>query len=115
MTDINHRRKNKKAVFLRHAPHEYNNGVAMQPRIQSEENDRHNVGRTDYLNKQFQVYLKVSTFADVSICTHIGASYCKSHRGMSKCVKGAKKYLNSRIRFHEKMKLNKLVNDYDYN
>ena len=40
--------------------------------------------------------------------TRIGNDFTNGHRGMARAVKGAKKFINSRRRFHEKMALHNI-------
>jgi hypothetical protein len=39
----------------------------------------------------------------------IGNDFTDGHRGMARAVRGAKKFVNSRRRFHERMTLHRLV------
>jgi hypothetical protein len=41
--------------------------------------------------------------------THIGNDFTDGHRGMSRAVKGAKKFLNSRTRFHVKQEMKRAL------
>lgn len=109
MTDINHRRKNRKPVNLRHQPHEYNNGYAYT----NKEEGSARIGKTDYLDKSLHGFHKKSVFSDVCYSASIGNDFTNGHRGMAKSVKGAKKFVNSRIRHHDKMALHNLMSD-DY-
>jgi len=62
-------------------------------------------------DKSMTSYHRVSEFADYSAGASIGNDFTNGHRGMAHAVKGAKKYVNSRFRFHEKQALRKLIKD----
>lgn len=137
MTDINHRRKNRKPVNQRYGQFDYNNGYADPDNKRhlsevKEENDKwvadmlalgHNpaitqphtgsprVGRTDYLDKSMHSWGRKSELADKSIGAGIGNDFTDGHRGMARSVKGAKKYVNSRIRFHENAATKKMISE----
>lgn len=134
MTDVNHHRKNKKPVNKRYAKNTYKNGYAYPNNKRhvseiKEENDKWvedikskgftpaipklktgepGVGRTDYLDKSMHSWGRKSIFADKSIGAGIGNDFTNGRKGMAKAVKGAKKFVNSRIRFHENMELKKM-------
>ena len=59
-------------------------------------------------DKSMQCWQRVSRFADKSFAACIPNDFTDGHRGMAHAVKGAKKYINSRFRFHEKMMLRKI-------
>lgn len=99
MTDINHRRHNRKPVNQRHGKYNYHNGYAWPDNKIDGVSQR--IGKTDFLDKSMHGWGQKSEFADVFVGAGIGNDYCKSHRGMAKAVKGAKKFVRSRIRFHE--------------
>lgn len=144
MTDINHRRTNRKPVNQRYGQFDYNNGYAApdNKRHLSEvkaENDKwvaeivalgqtpakiephtgsQRVGRTDYLDKSMHSWGRKSELADKSVGAGIGNDFTKGHRGMARSVKGAKKFVRSRIRFAENAATKKLIqnnNDEDFN
>lgn len=50
-----------------------------------------------------------STYADKSFCASISNDFNKGNRGMAKNKRGAKKFLRTRTRFHEKAKLKEEV------
>ncbi len=120
---VNHRRKNKPKVDRRHE--HYDNGYA-----RSNEKDRYHdgelvypdgvdetqriirVGRTGYLDKSLHGWSRKSEFADVNIGASIGNDFCDGHRGMARAVKGAKKFVRTRIRFHENAVTKKMAVDY---
>ena len=137
MTDINHRRTNKKPVNQRFGEYDYHNGYAHpdNKRHLSEvkaDNDKFvaetlalglnparvephtgapRIGRTDYLDKSLHGWGKKSKIADKVIGASIGNDFTNGHRGMAKAVKGAKKFVNSRMRFHENSATKKLVQE----
>ncbi len=125
MTDINHRRANKAPVNLRRPSREYHNGYAYpdakhydemiaehradldaqgkeEVRILGEaRTGAPRVGRTDYLDKSLHGWGRKSTLADRAVGAGIGNDFTDGHRGMARSVKGAKKFVRTRIRFHE--------------
>jgi hypothetical protein len=132
MTDINHHRKNRKPVNQRHKKHEYNNGYAYdgnkrgaekKAEIIQEYKDQgidvvvtgytetgaQRIGRTDYLDKSMHSWGRKSTLADKQFGARIGNDFANGHRGMAKSVKGAKKFVRTRIRFHENAAVKKLA------
>lgn len=142
MSDINHRRKNKKAVNQRYEKYSYHNGYAypsnktgvkgQQKAIEDVRAEKHllgiddsdvvypvsasgapRVGRTDYLDKSGQSWGRKSTFADKHVGAGISNDFTNGHRGMAKAVKGAKKFVNSRIRFQENAQTRKLSKNLD--
>lgn len=106
MTDVNHRRKNRPAVDRRHDANAYKNGFARQEG--SERGQR--TGRTGFLDKSLHGSCRKSLLADKSVAASIGNDFHHGHRGMAKAVKGAKKFVRSRIRFHEKSATQKIAN-----
>ena len=106
MTQVNHRRKNKAPVNERlHARHDgfhhpYNNGYGRFPDWPKNEPVQR-TGRTDFLDKSMHGWGRTSTLADRSVGAYIGNDFSNGHRGMAKAVSGAKKYVRTRIRFHE--------------
>lgn len=106
MTDINHRRSNRKPVNQRYKDHEYNNGYGtvdgVRGRIQR-------VGNTDYLDKSMHGWGATSTLADKTFGASIPNDFTNGHRGMAHAVAGAKKFVRSRFRFHEKAATKRLV------
>ena len=125
MTDINHRRANKAPVNLRRPDREYHNGYAYpdakhydemiaEHRAELDAQGKEDVrilgeartgapriGRTDYLDKSMHGWGRKSTLADRSVGAGIGNDFTDGHRGMARSVKGAKKFVRTRIRFHE--------------
>lgn len=138
MTDINHRRKNKKPVNQRYGEYNYHNGYAHpdnkggvkanqawidEKKAEYEAQGMTNVvfapatsgsqrvGRTDYLDKSMHGWGRKCQLADKSIGAGIGNDFTNGHRGMAKAVSGAKKFVRSRIRFHENVATKKLISE----
>lgn len=134
MTDINHHRKNRKPVNQRFKEHEYNNGYAYaydgnkrgaekKAEIIQEYQEQglevtvagftstgaQRIGRTDYLDKSMHGWGNTAILADKQIGARIGNDFANGHRGMAKAVKGAKKFVRTRIRFHENAATKKLA------
>lgn len=109
MTDINHRRKNRKPVNQRQGKDHmaYENGSAWPNNKIDGHSQR--IGKTDYLDKSMHGWGRKSELADATIFAFIGNDFCYGHRGMAKSVRGAKKYVRSRIRFHEKANTKKMA------
>jgi len=108
MTDINHRRKNKAPKNQRHV--RYNNGFGCWP-DEPEQRGREDankpvrgniqrVGNTDQLDKSMHGWGDRAKVGDEIITARawIGNDYCNGHRGMAKSVRGAKKFVRTRIR-----------------
>lgn len=138
MTDTNHRRKNKAPVNQRHGEHNYHNGYAHpdnkegvkanQARIDEQkakyealgitnvvfpkaQSGSQRVGRTDYLDKSMHGWGRKSKLADKLIGAGIGNDFHNGHRGMAKAVKGAKKFVRTRVRFQENAATQKLAHE----
>jgi hypothetical protein len=124
MTHINHRRKNRKPVNQRHARGTYHNGYSHpdnkteppvievdmgEDGIKTIPNRTQRVGRTDYLDKSLHGWGRKSEFADKAVGAGIGNDFTNGHRGMARAVRGAKKFVRSRIRFHDKVAVHKLI------
>lgn len=107
MSNLNHRRKNKKARNIMLSQNEYNNGFGL-----NENEEGGHDGTPSYLDKSRQCWLRKSKFSDKIIGASVGASFSKGNRGMAKDVRGAKKFIRSRVRFHEQQKLNKIKREY---
>lgn len=124
----NHRRpKNKPKVDRRYSGYRaYHNGYA-----RSQAEDRHGdgdlihpdgvdetqsmqrVGRTGYLDKSMHGRkCQKSLLADISIGASIGNDFTNGHRGMARAIKGAKKFVRTRIRFHENAETRKIADQY---
>lgn len=122
---INHRRpKNKLKVDRRYEYSAYHNGYPRTDAVDRfcdgelvnpqgvDESQRHGngrVGKTGYLDKSMHGWSRKSELADVTIGAGIGNDFCNGHRGMARAVKGAKKFVRSRIRFHENVATQKLA------
>lgn len=112
MTDVNYRRKNRKPVNQRYFDQDYHNGYAAHP---DEDGKRRGniqrVGNTDYLDKSLHGWGRKSELADKIVGASIGNDFTNGHRGMAHAVKGAKKYVRSRIRFQENAATNRLAKE----
>lgn len=122
---INHRRKNKSKVDRRYNHDEYHNGYArsdekyrygdgelLNPDGVDETQQMIRVGRTGYLDKSMHGWGNISVLADRQIGACIGNDFANGHRGMAKAVKGAKKFVRTRTRFHENVATKKMSVDY---
>lgn len=116
MTDINHRRHNRRPVNQHHGERAYVNGYANPTKfhgplvtkawddtrdIMVHTCNRSRTGNTDYLDKSLHGWGRTSLLADRIVGAGIGNDFSKGHRGMAKAVRGAKKFVRTRIRFHE--------------
>lgn len=135
MSDINHRRKNRKAVNQRYGEFDYHNGYAHpenkggvkanqawidQKKVEyvsqgitnvvfdGAKSGAQRVGRTDYLDKSMHGWGRKCQVADATIGAGIGNDFSNGHRGMAKAVAGAKKFVRSRTRFHDNAATKKL-------
>lgn len=120
MTDINHRRKNKAPKNQRHS--HYNNGYgcwADEPeqrgRADANKPVRGNiqaVGNTDQLDKSMHSWGRKVKVGDEIIAAgaYIGNDFSNGRRGMAKAVRGAKKFVRTRIRVKAKAATQKLAN-----
>lgn len=128
MTDLNHRRKNRKPVNQRHAENAYVNGFARQKKFHGplvtrafdpdigmmvHTTNRSRTGNTDYLDKSMHGWGRVSLLADQSFGAGIGNDFTNGHRGMAQAVRGAKKFVRSRLRFHENQATRELAQHVD--
>lgn len=138
MTDVNHRRKNKKPVNQRYGQYNYHNGYAHPDnklgvkahqdwidasKAEDAEQGRTNVvyspatsgaqrvGRTDYLDKSMHGWGHKSLLADRTTGGGIGNDFSNGHRGMAKAVRGAKKRARTALRFHENAETQKLAKE----
>ena len=126
---VNHRReKNKAKVDRRYEYDAYYNGYA---RTQSDDRYRDGellhpdgvnesqshgngrVGKTGYLDKSMHGWSRKSQLAYRLIGASIGNDFSNGHRGMARAVKGAKKFVRTRIRFHENAAVRNIVNNLD--
>ncbi len=98
MTDINHRRKNRKPVNQRYRPDAYHNGY---PPLHGKELPQRAVGRTDFLDKSMHSWMRVAPVSGQYFWAWIRNDFTDGHRGMAHAVKGAKKFVRTRVRFHD--------------
>jgi TfoX/Sxy family transcriptional regulator of competence genes len=64
--------------------------------------------KNNYRDRTFgedEIFTKDPLIGKVIRAKHIGDDCTNGHRGMSRAVRGAKKFVNSRRRFHEKAAL----------
>lgn len=113
---LNHRRKNKEKPDVRYDGKAYHNGYSRQHIANEGEEVSNNdsmgrVGKTGYLDKSMHGWGSVSKLADKHIGAGIGNDFCNGHRGMAKAVKGAKKFVRTRTRFHENAATRQLMNE----
>lgn len=108
MTDVNHRRKNRKPVNQRYAESAYRNGYA-SPDNKTSETGASRVGRTDYLDKSMHGWGHKSELADRNVGACIPNDFTDGHRGMARAVHGAKKRARTQLRFHENAATKKLA------
>lgn len=120
MTAVNHRRKNRAPVALRYD--HYDNGYSSavmsfrgetspsKHEIETADPTRsyQRVGRTRFLDKSLHAWGRKSEFADVTPSASISNDFSNGHRGMAAAVRGAKKYVRSRVRAKEKMKVREI-------
>ena len=133
MTKINHRKKNKEPVNKRFKEREYNNGYSYPDNKNWQESMAEErkaldsagktdvniigynqtgaprIGKTDFLDKSLHGWGRKSSFANKRISASIGNDFTNGHRGMAKAVRGAKKFVRTRIRFAENQQLKKEV------
>lgn len=62
-----------------------------------------------YPDKSMQGWNRTSEIADASFGASIGNDFTEGHRGMARSASGAKKFVRSRFRFHEKAATKKLA------
>lgn len=123
---VNHRRKNNQKVDRRYSSSEYHNGYSriddnerycdgelVNPTGVDETQAQGRVGRTGYLDKSMHGWGNITLLADRQIGACIGNDFTNGHRGMAKAVKGAKKFVRTRTRFHENAATQKLKDTYD--
>lgn len=56
-------------------------------------------------DKSMQCWSRKTADKDKVVGAGIGNDFTDGHRGMARAVRGAKKYVNSRVRFHEKQSI----------
>ena len=108
MTDINHRRKNRKPVNQRYRPEEYHNGYA--PR-EARAVGGGRTGNTDYLDKSMHGWGADAPLSGEHFRARIPNDFTDGHRGMARAVKGAKKFVRTRVRFHENASTRKIAEE----
>ena len=64
-------------------------------------------------DKAMQSWGRMSRIADGCYSARIGNDFTEGRRGMARSAKGAKKFVNSRFRFHEKAATARLAEDHD--
>ncbi len=64
-----------------------------------------------YAGSPMGVASRYSPLADRTVTAHWGGDNSNGHRGIAKARRGAKKYINSRIRFREKAALRQWAAD----
>jgi hypothetical protein len=62
-----------------------------------------------YIDKSLHGWGRTSLLADRTLGASIGNDFTNGDRGMAKSVRGAKKYVRSRFRFHENAATRKLA------
>ena len=121
MTDVNHRRANRAPVDRRYPSADYRNGYARSDGTErdrggtlierEERNANGRVGGTGYLDKSMHGWGDQGALSGVRVGASIGNDFAKGHRGMAKAVAGAKKFVRTRIRFHENAATRRLVDE----
>ena len=74
-------------------------------------NHRRGFVATTHSWKGGQGFGKADTFSDKHIGAGVGYSFTKGNRGMAKSVRGAKKFVNSRLRAARDMQVRKLMKE----
>lgn len=64
-----------------------------------------------YLDKSLHGWGRKSVLADRTFGASIGNDFSDGARGMANAVRGAKKYVRSRFRFHENAETRKITNE----
>lgn len=121
MTEHNHRRGTRRqrypAFEQRHgqvdAPHCVNHGerydyVDTAVRLHNGYPPR-NGKAYGYLDKSMHGAGRISLFADTIVSASIGNDFCNGARGMAKAIRGAKKFVRTRIRFQENARTRQLA------
>lgn len=108
MTDINHRRTNRKPVNQRYRPEEYNNGY-----VPPDGKDRAcwGIGGTGYLDKSMHGWGGKAPVSGLRFHAFIPNDFTDGHRGMARAVSGAKKFVRTRIRFHDNAATQRLARE----
>lgn len=108
MTDTNHRRSNRKPVNERYRAHEYHNGTASTG---GKADPSRAIGKTDYLDKSMSSWSADAPLSGERIGAGIGNDFVNGHRGMAAAVRGAKKFVRTRVRFHENAATRRLASE----
>tara|TARA_Y100000815_G_scaffold272998_1_gene303194 strand:- start:278 stop:622 length:345 start_codon:yes stop_codon:yes gene_type:complete len=101
---MKHQRKNKKPVDRRYSHDTYQNGYARRP----DEEAQIRVGKTGFLDKSMHGAAQIDPFSDSHVAAQIGNDFSNGHRGMARAIKGAKKFVRSRVRAKAKMKVRQI-------
>jgi hypothetical protein len=64
-----------------------------------------------YIDKSMSGWIAKATLAGIRAGAWIGNDFTNGHRGMAKSARGAKKFVRSRVRFHENAATRKLARD----
>lgn len=110
MTKINHRRTNKAPVNQRYRPDEYNNGLAP---VAGKLESFGRIGKTDFLDKSMLGWGANAPLSGQRFVASIPNDFTDGHRGMARSVKGAKKFVRTRVRFHENAATKRLAQEAD--
>ncbi len=108
MTDINHRRSNRKPVNQRYRQDAYNNGYAPSA---GEKMSWSRIGKTDYLDKSMHSWSSSAPVSGQIIAAGIPNDFTDGHRGMARAVHGAKKFVRTRVRFHDNAATRRLAKE----
>jgi len=118
MTDINHRRGGTKTAYP------YLTRLAMTfdgtPFVDQYLHNGYPPRATQagkhwgYIDKSLHSWGDRSRFSDKSVGATIGNDFTNGNRGMAKSVRGAKKFVRTRIRFHDKQKVREIIKSGDH-
>lgn len=128
---INHRRKNPEKSYgevrkvtdtvkmeegiLYVGPDRQNDGYAEYDSYQARDavvNGYVKDDKSQHLYKGGISFNNVDKFSDKNIGALVSYEHCKGRRGMARDVRGAKKFIRSRTRFHSNAKTRKLMREY---
>jgi hypothetical protein len=76
-------------------------------------NHRRGFRASTHTDKAMETFAGRSTFSNKSFGAYIGNDFVKGNRGMAKDVRGAKKFIRSRIRFHDKAATKQLAQQHE--
>lgn len=105
MSKLNHRRKNKPPVDRRYPEDQYENGYTRS----EGQSTMIRVGGTGFLDKSMHGWGGMAPISNKRFGAGIGNDFTDGHRGMAKAVRGAKKFVRTRVRFHENAETRKLA------